>query len=207
MTGDAGPDGTQRLSKVATSDADGSAMTSARTAHPRVRLPRGTGLGSAIHDFGTTGEDTNQITEPGWSTNGSQGLAGRRIAVVAVGGLREPVVDAPQAALVEHGIVDRERASRVHRVDELDGFREFQPGRVGRDEQRPHRLPGHVQRIAGVAERTVDQMAQVRAAGLSVVDGCVRAAERDTGKPAAVNASPEETPTKSTPVMAAPAGA
>ncbi|WP_420884068.1 archease [Micromonospora sp. CPCC 205547] len=57
-----------------------------------------------------------------------------------------------------------------------DRLGQLQPGPLRRQQQRLHRLPGQVQRVARVVDRVVDQVAEVGAVRLAVVDDGRRAA-------------------------------
>jgi hypothetical protein len=112
----------------------------------------------------------------------SDRFAGRQIPVAAVGLLREPAVDAAEAAIVDLRVVYRERPLWFDRLDEVDRLRHLDPRSLSRNQERLDRLLGHVQRVAGMVDRLIHDVPEVRAVRLAAVDERVTTADRPYAK-------------------------
>src|SRR6185312_4196729 len=106
----------------------------------------------------------------------------------------EPAGDAGQTTVVELRVVDRVRGGGVHRAGEADRLVQAQPRPLGGNEQSVHRLVRHVHRVARVVEPVADQVAEVGAVRLALVDGGVPATVRADGDAGGGEALPRAYP-------------
>ena len=120
---------------------------------------------------------------PGQRNGRSGGLAGRQVAVPVLGHPAVPGVDAGGPELADARVMDGDRVLRSDGPDEIDRLGQLQPRRLGGHEQRVDRLLGDEQRVPGMVDPPVHDVAEVGAVRQSAVDEGVTVADRRDREP------------------------